>query len=260
MMAPEARFRNDQVADFGGISVAPWPITKLLAGHSRRPINDEATGGSGLPLRVVTKNRAARELRRAIVDGKEKLTVDVTPGDALNAEVLRSRAEACSLDKDPAGSADIIYSLAIETVPFMAAGDEVGLWQKPTWVKCAPKDPAVVDALALVAAASQDDQEAVLAIGQRMLGGPGARGVLSSEIASYYVLGSLHYAALATQQPELAKSLHSTYTPHLPPIASRNPTLQLLERLSMQKVPVAGPAPFVGTDPTESVSLRSGSK
>lgn len=260
LMAPEARFRNDQVADFGGISVAPWPITKLLAGHSRRPINDEATGGSGLPLRVVTKNRAARELRRAIVDGKEKLTVDVTPSDALNAEVLRSRAEACSLDKDPTGSADIIYSLAIETVPFMAAGDEVGLWQKPTWVKCAPKDPAVVDALALVAAASQDDQEAVLAIGQRMLGGPGARGVLSSEIASYYVLGSLHYAALATQQPELAKSLHSTYTPHLPPIASRNPTLQLLARLSMQKAPVAGPAPFVGTDPTESVSLRSGSK
>jgi len=258
--APEARFRKAHVADFERVSVAPWPIAKLLAGHSRRPIIDEATAGGGLPLRLATKNLAAREIRGGLVGAKDKVTADVAPLDALNAEVLRSRAETCSLDKDPLGSAEMIYSLAIETVPFMAAGDQVGLWKDPTWLKCAPNASAVADALALVAATSQDDHESVLAIGQRMLSGAGARDVFSSEVASYYLMGSLYYAALATKQTELAKALHSTYTPLLPPDAARAPTLQLLARLSMLEAPAVGRPANMGTFAPEGVSLQPESR
>ncbi|WP_367380153.1 fused MFS/spermidine synthase [Stenotrophomonas cyclobalanopsidis] len=260
LKAPEARFRNAEVIDFGGVSVAPWPVAKFLGGYSRRPVSDKENGGGGLPLRVFAKNRAARELRVAIVEGRDNLTMDVTPTDALNAEALRSRAEACSLDKDPVGSADMIYSIAIETVPFMAAEDQVGLWKDPVWIKCPPKAPAVTDALALVAAASQDDHQSVLEIGQRMLRGPGGRDVLSSGVGSYYVLGSLYYAALATEQQELAKSLHSTYTPRLPAVIARHPTLQLLARLSGLKAPGGEEGGRLGTAQTEGVSLQSGTK
>jgi spermidine synthase len=232
LRAPEARFKNAEVIEFDAVSTAPWPITQFLSGHGRRDARDEQASGGGLPLRVTAKNLAARELRLALVDGKIGLDSSVAYQDALIAETLRSRAKSCTLDENPVGTADMIYSLAMETVPFMSSGEQVDLWQSPSWIGCGTSAREVRDALALVAATSKDDHQAVLNIGQQILEGEGAAEVLSSGIASYYVLGSMYFSAMATQQAELAQSLHATYTRRLPAVIARHPTLQLLARLA----------------------------
>ncbi|WP_343652884.1 fused MFS/spermidine synthase [Stenotrophomonas sp.] len=247
LRAPEARFKNAEVLEFDAVSTAPWPITQFLSGHGRRGAHDEQTSGGGLPLRVTAKNLAARELRQALVEGKISLDSSVTHQDALTAETLRSRAQSCTLDKDPVGTADMIYSLAMETVPFMSSSEQVDLWQSPSWMGCGASAAAVNDALALVGAASKDDHQAVLVIGQRILEGGGADEVLSSGIASYYVLGSMYFSAMATQQPELAQSLHATYTKRLPAVIARHPTLQLLARLASMGADRKPQSPVEGT-------------
>ncbi|WP_282247001.1 fused MFS/spermidine synthase [Stenotrophomonas sp. PS02300] len=233
LKAPEARFRSVSVADFNAFATAPWPVSRLLGGFPRRDF--EEGDRRGLPLQVVNKLKAARQLRAELLGLNAGPSTTTQAGERMNAEVLRGRGMACTLDKEPDGSAAMIVSLAMETVPYLSAETQDELWANPSWIACAPDSPLVRDVLALVGAASQDDHAAVLEAGSRILEGPDAGTVLGDRMVSYYLVGAMQYAALASRQPEVAKQIHLRYDARLEPNLRGNSPLRMLDYLSTRQ-------------------------
>ncbi|MGE8209253.1 MAG: fused MFS/spermidine synthase [Stenotrophomonas rhizophila] len=226
--APVARFRQANVSDFSAFLTAPWPIARHLGAVPARPLSAKL---AGLPLHVVRKWQAARDIHSIMLEDRGE-TRFVSPGDRLAAELLRSRGKNCSLDADPKVSAEMIFSLAIETVPSLSAEEQVDLWKKPAWLACVPEDELVKDALAIVGAASQNEHDQVLVAGKRILEGKDAKFVLGNETASYYLIGAMQFAALATKQPELSRDLRERYDGSLLPVVRNSSPLRLVSDMA----------------------------
>lgn len=231
LKAPEARFRQASVLDFGSFATAPWPVSRWLGAVPARPSGADV---DGLPLDVVRKWQAARELRSILVgqrsSGEEAKFA--TASDRLNAEILLGRSKACSLDENPEASAELIFSLAMETVPYLSATEQSNMWKRPVWLGCEPNSPLVRDAIELVGAASQDEHEQVLEVGRRMLEGTDAKVMFGNSIASYYVVGAIQYAALATNRPEISREMRERYDPLLKPLVRNSSPLRLLSDMA----------------------------
>jgi spermidine synthase len=233
LKAPESRFRSANVAEFGAFATAPWPIARLLGGVPARDAASQAEV-KGLPLDVVGKGRAALELKAVLMGRPAQGEQVASAGERLNAEVLRGRAQSCSLDADPESTASLIVSLAMETVPYLDAQAQAELWDRPAWLGCAPQDPLVRDTLALVGAASQDRHADVIAAGTGMLEGPSAKFVFGNPMVSYYVVGAVQYAALASQRADIARQAHENYDPLLQPLVRNSSPLRILNHMATQ--------------------------
>lgn len=233
LKAPESRFRNANVAEFGAFATAPWPVARHIGGVPARESAAQEKGSS-LPLDVVGKWGAAQELRAVLMGQAAEGEASASAAERLNAEVLRSRAQACLLDADPESSASLIVSLAMETVPYLDAATQKELWSQPAWLKCEPSDPLVKDVLALVAAASQDRHEQVIEAGTRVLEGPSAKFVFANPMVSYYVVGAMQYAALASQRADVARQVRERYDPVLQPVVRNSSPLRILSHMAAQ--------------------------
>lgn len=233
LKAPEARFRSVAVADFNAFSTAPWPVSRLLSGAPRRDFKKGEM--YGLPLEVVGKLKAARQLRSELLGQAAGEAAVSQAGELMNAEVLRARGMACSLDNEPYSSAAIIVSLAMETVPYLSAEAQSDLWATPAWLTCRPESPLVRDVLALVGAASKEDHAGVLEVGARILEGPDADAIFNDRMVSYYVVGAMQYAALASHQPVMAKHIHEMYNARLEPNLRGNSPLRMLNHISTRQ-------------------------
>lgn len=233
LKAPEARFRGANVAEFGAFANAPWPVARHLGAVAAR---DKATQEEvdGLPLAVVRKWRAAKDLKDVLLGRPAVGEGIASPGERLNAEVLRARAQSCSLDADPENSASLIVSVAMETVPYLDAQAQSELWDRPAWLGCAPQDPLVQNALALAGAASQDRHAEVIEAGTRILDGPSAKFAFENAMVSYYVVGAVQYAALASRRADVARLANERYDPLLQPLVRNSSPLRILTHMAAQ--------------------------
>ncbi|WP_342316997.1 fused MFS/spermidine synthase [Lysobacter sp. FW306-1B-D06B] len=209
--APMSRFKRDMVLDLGHVLKAPWPVSASMSDVPRRSLESQLPA-TRRELSNDPKFHAARELREALVSGAPIKGEFAARDDAMMLEALRGLAQTCKLDQTPAQSAEIMLSLAIETIPFMDAKANQDLWVQPAWLgDCKPTHPLVVDTLALLAATSTDDHVAVIEAGDRLLGGPNAGFILSNGNASYYVWGAMQFAAYRLQNPQLSQALDAKY-------------------------------------------------
>ncbi|WNH47957.1 fused MFS/spermidine synthase [Stenotrophomonas aracearum] len=233
LKAPESRFRGANVAEFGAFASAPWPVARHLGAIAAR---EEAAQGEvdGLPLATVRKWQSAKELKGVLMGHPSDGEGVANAGERLNAEVLRARAQSCSLDADPESSASLIISVAMETVPYLDAPGQSELWDRPAWLSCVPGDPLVQNALALVGAASQDRHDEVIEAGTRILDGPSAKFAFGNAMVSYYVVGAVQYAALASQRADVAKQAHERYDPLLQPLVRNSSPLRILTHMAAQ--------------------------
>jgi len=249
LRAPRTRFQNSRVTDFNTFMTAPWPISRGLGGLPERPFE------SPLPSyeRQITndnKLRAARELRAALVDGHPISGQYASQSDAMQLEALRGLARDCGVDKAPAQSAQIMMSLAIETIPYLDRAGNQDLWIAPRWLACQPSHPLVQDTLALLAATASDNHAEVIRIGQKMMDGPDAAFIFNNPTAEYYVWGAMQFAAIQAGQPAAADALQTKYGPRVSERVKSQVTIRFLRALAKTaQAPQAGPARTGSLDP-----------
>lgn len=235
LKAPEARFRNASVDVFGAFATAPWPVVRQLNGLPAREGGEAGDGaGLGLPIDVSSKWRAAHDLRGVMLGEVRSAASKAEANEQLNAEVLVGRGKACTLDKEPESTASLIASLAMETVPYLSADAQKPLWSQPSWVACPPASPLVRDVLLLVGQASQDDHAGVIATGTQILEGVDANEVFSNRILSYYIVGAMQNAALASKQPDVSRQISHRYDPKLHPQVRGVAPLRILSYMASQ--------------------------
>lgn len=233
LKAPESRFRGASVVEFGAFATAPWPVARYL-GHVPARSGEPVGKVDGLPLDLVRKTQAAQELRAVLLGNANSGKAAANAGERLNAEVLRSRGMSCTLDGDPENSASLIASVAMETVPYLDSGSQSELWARPSWASCVPNDPLVRDVLAVVGGASQDQHEAVIEAGTRILEGPQAKTVFANPLVSYYVVGAMQYAAFVSNRPDLSRQMRERYDPQLQPLVRNSSPLRILSHMASQ--------------------------
>lgn len=243
--APAARFKGEKV-EFNQWHVAPWPLINHLGGIDTRRLDDPLSERRR-PVAVDTKQKAARELRGMLVDGTSPPLSHARLGDIQQAEALRGLGQSCQLDAAAGRNIELLFSLAMETVAFLDADAQVGLWHEPTWLKCAPTEPLLVDALALLDAASRNDHARVIEHGRALLDSPHAIAVTGSPIASYYVVGAMQFAALAEGRPDVARDLQNRYRDELNPSTRNNEVIRLLSALASGEA--SSGAAATGSDP-----------
>ncbi|MDG2516873.1 spermine synthase [Lysobacter soli] len=242
LKAPESRFKRDMVSNLGSVLTAPWPISPALGGLQRRALSSELPDHK----REITndrKLRAARELRAALVDDQPIGGDYASQDDAMQLEALRGLAKDCNLDRAPAQSSQIMFSLALETIPFLDADANREMWIEPKWLgACKPAHPLVVETLALLAATAKDDHMAVIDVGQNLLNGDNSGFVLGNPTASYYIWGAMQYSAFMLGSPQLAEALQARYGAKLPSQVTAQVPIRLLTQLASGQTN-AGPAP-----------------
>jgi hypothetical protein len=226
LQAPAARFMKAKV-DLNPWHAAPWPVVPFLGGFEARSV-DQALPSVRRPLSTDRKQKAARELRGLLVDGDARPAIDAYDPQLDYAEALRGLGKSCRLDGAPGRNAELIFALAGDTVPFLDATSQAGLWQAPTWVGCSPSSPLVAQALAFVDAASRNDHPRVLALGKAILEGPDLALIADSAVSSKYVFGAMAFAALASGRPNDATYLHTAYWEKLHPTLRDSETIRLL--------------------------------
>lgn len=221
LRAPVARFQQAFVGDVESIMTAPWPLTRAWGGpEPRTPVAD----GAQLNLQVLQRRTTAQLLANRLQHGADM----PGGGDHALADALRSLGQRCELEVTPLETAGLVFFLAGETVPFLSPAEREALWVKSEWRPCPLRDPTVIDALALVAAAASDDHAQVLAAGQRLLEGPQGAGLLGDARAGYYLFGALQHAAWSTGDTRLARTLADRYWNALGPDARGSGRLRLL--------------------------------
>lgn len=233
--APAARFMKRSV-DLGPWHAAPWPITNHLGDITPRTVN-QGPPGLKRPLAVDAKQKAARDLRNMIVEGTVGPSTHAEVKAWHAAEALRSLGSRCGLDAAPARHADLIFSIAAETVPYLDPPSLEGLWYERAWLTCEPSNPFLRDAIGLVEAAARDDQEQVIVQARRLLDGESARLVTGSAGSSSYVAGAMMFAALKLERPELAGELHDLYWERLHPTTRENGVIRVLLTLATMPPP-----------------------
>ncbi|HSD15667.1 MAG TPA: fused MFS/spermidine synthase [Thermomonas sp.] len=237
--APAARFMKAK-ADLTPWHAAPWPVVPFLGGFGPRSL-DQALSSVRRPVATDRKQKAARELRRLLVDGEAGPAIDAYDPQLDYAESLRGLGKSCRLDGAPGRNAELIFALASDTVPFLDASAQVGLWQSPAWLDCPPSSPLLVEALAFVDAASRNDHARVLASGKAMLDGPDAALVAGSAVSSKYVFGGLLFAAMAAGRNAEVPALYDAYWGKLHPSLGDSETIRLLLTLAAAPHPGAPP-------------------
>jgi len=233
-----ARFTKAKV-DLGPWAAAPWPVVPFLGDFGPRSI-EQPLSSVRRPVATDRKQKAARELRQLLVEGHARPAIDAYDPQLDYAEALRGLGKSCRLDGAPGRNAELIFALAGDTVPFLDAPAQVGLWQSPAWLDCRPTSPLLVQALAFVDAASRNDHARVLASGKAMLDGPDAALVAGSAVSSKYVFGALLFAAMASGRNAEVPVLYDLYWDRLDPSLRDSETIRLL--LVLAASPQAGAA------------------
>jgi predicted membrane-bound spermidine synthase len=221
LRAPIARFQQGYVGDVESVMTAPWPMTRAWGGPEPRVPPAE---GAQLNLQVLQRRSTAYLLSQRLQHGADL----PGGGDHALADALRLLGERCELEITPLETAGLVFFLAGETVPFLAPAEREALWVRPTWRPCPLRDPAVIDALALVSAAATDDHAQVLESGQRLLEGPHSVGLLADARSGYYLFGAMQYAAWASGDTALARALSDRYWNSLGTDARASGRLRLL--------------------------------
>ncbi|MGO3128156.1 MAG: fused MFS/spermidine synthase [Luteimonas sp.] len=232
--APQARFMGSQVTVMDDILAAPWPIGPLLGGYSLRSVHDPLPT-TRREISIDRKLRAARELRAAMISGEPIQGTFTKQQDAIQMEALRGLGQRCKLDAAPAQSAQMIFSIAMETVAFLTPEDSQGLWSEPRWISCPPSHPLVVGALDFVSAAANGDHHRVIEAGARLLDGEDSSLLLQSADSSYYIRGAMQFSALALNDSKLAKSLMDKYDGKLRNEVKSQTVLRFLNQLSLNR-------------------------
>lgn len=233
--APATRFMKSTV-DLNPWHAAPWPVVPFLGGFDPRAIDHPLTSVRR-PLATDRKQKAARELRRLLVEGKTQPAIDAYDPQLDYAEALRGLGMSCRLDSAPGRNAELIFATASDTLPFLDASAQVGLWQSPAWLACPPISTLLANALAFVDAASRNDHARVLVIGRAMLDGPDARLIAGSAVSSKYVFGAMAFAAMASGHHTEALALRDAYWEKLHPTLSDSETIRLLLTLAATPPP-----------------------
>lgn len=237
LKAPAARFMK-ATADLNPWHAAPWPVVPFLGGFGPRGI-DQALTSVRRPLATDRKQKAAREVRRLLVEGHSRPAIDAYDPQLDYAEALRGLGMTCRLDGAPARNAELIFAAASDTAPFLDEAAQVGLWQSPSWLACPPASPLLLNALALVDAASRNDHARVLESGKAMLDGPDAGLIAASAVSSKYVFGAMAFATIASGRNAEALALHGAYWEKLHPTLRDSETIRLLLTLATSPPPAA---------------------
>jgi predicted membrane-bound spermidine synthase len=230
LQAPAVRFMKAK-ADLNPWHAAPWPVAQFLGGFGPRSIDHPPSSVRRL-VATDRKQKAALELRRLLVEGHAKPAIDAHDPQLDYAEALRGLGKSCRLDGAPGRNAELIFALASDTVPFLDAEAQVGLWQSPTWLECQPASPFMAQALAFVEATSRNDHARVIELGKEMLDGSDASLVAGSELSSKYVFGAMAFATLASGRHADVPALHSAYWNALHPALRESETIRLLLTLA----------------------------
>lgn len=235
--APAARFMK-ATADLNPWHAAPWPVVPFLGGFGPHGI-DEPLTSVRRPLTTDRKQKAARELRRLLVEGDARPAIAAYDPQLDYAEALRGLGMSCRLDGAPGRNAELIFAAAGDTAPFLDTAAQAGLWQSPTWLACPPTSPLLAKALAFVDAASRNEHARVLETGRAMLDGPDAGLIAGSAVSSKYVFGAMLFAAMASGRDAEARALHQAYWEKLHPTLRDSETIRLLLTLAASPRPAA---------------------
>ncbi|WP_459040121.1 fused MFS/spermidine synthase [Stenotrophomonas sp. PSU-St83] len=234
--APVARFQGAFTRDFQQVMTAPWPIVaRSQQVPDRGASNDPSQAASGLDDK--------RPTARAVYDVLQGSVVahgSIGAGNWLRAHALRGMTDRCELDQVPTETAELLFVLAGETIPFLPAAQRAALWAQRDWMDCTPADPVVSASLALVAAAATDDHHAVLTEGRRLLGSEHAPTLLADPATGYYLFGAMQHAARQLGDTTASRQLTDQYWKALAPDARGNGPLRLLSYLAaMGRRPVS---------------------
>ena len=229
--APSARFRQIFVDDFVAVTTAPWPMTRRFGGPEARAQLRPASAQS-LPLNIGIKTKAAHELAGVLLGTGGGETKYASTIDVSQAEALRGMGSLCTLGKAPARTASMIFSVAMETMPYLSAQDLAPLWGRPDWLKCEVEDPTVATSLAFVAAVAGDRHEDVMHLGNQLLEGKQGATLLANGTAGYYVFGAMQYAAYVTGDQHFSQRLTEERWLQLDPESRSRAALRLLSSLA----------------------------
>ena len=232
--APAARFMNRSV-NLAPWHAAPWPITGYLGGIAARAA-DVALPSLDRPLAVDRKQKTAREIRRIVVDRRTPTPVRGDSAVLQAAEALGSLGARCGLDEAPARSAELIVSLAGETIPFLDPAALQGLWYERSWLSCEPADAFLASTLALVEASARSDHRKVVEHARGLLDSDSSQLITGNPQMSTYVAGAMLFAALSLQDPGLAGEIHGQYWDQLHPATRDNGVVKVLAILASMPV------------------------
>lgn len=225
--APTARFRQAKVSDFEAVMTAPWPMREALGAAASGRVGFEG-GDKGLPSRLLDKRRAATELSQVLTGAPLAERKWASAADQMQAEALRGLMASCKLDSSGLDAANLVFSLAWETVPYLSSSDRVSVWNEDRWLTCPMDGGATSDALRLVSAAAAGRHEDVLAYGQKLLQGESGEQLIAGGDSGYYVFGAMQYAALVTGNTGRAREIRAEYWPRLSQEARSSGRLRLL--------------------------------
>ena len=243
--APVARFMNRSV-DLASLQASPWPLSGYLGGISPRG-RDEPPPAMQRPFPLDARQKTARQLREVMVGGSPPKEGAIDPDALYRAQALRSVGSECLLDEGIARNLDLLFSVAGDTLPFLSSPEQTGLWRDPTWVACAPKDPLLLDGLALVNAASAHDHAKAIVHARALLDSPKAALVTDARQASRFVAGTMFMATLASNDPDEAKALYREYWEKLPQATRDDEAIRLLVVLATTQRPSQPGEPSLAT-------------
>lgn len=235
--APVARFQSAFTRDFQQVMTAPWPMIRrrdMLPTENPQPRRSS--------LEVDDKRPSARAVYDVLL-GSIAAPRSIGAGSWLRAHALRGMSDRCELDQVPTETAELLFVLAGETIPFLPAEQRATLWKQHAWMACTPTHPVVSASLALVAAAATDDHHTVLTEGRRLLQGEHGPALLADAGSGYYLFGAMQHAARSLGDTAASRQLTDQYWQALAPDARRNGPLRLLSYLAS-----TGPVPAATAD------------
>lgn len=231
LQAPRARFESAQVGDFDGLGEAPWPIIRYLGGPDART-GAMAAAARRLPIATVHQSAEATRIHAALVEGDAAASAGISEFNGVQVDALRGLSAACQLGKRSDRDLTMIFSLAADTMAYLDAERLQRMWVKPEWLRCAPIDEAVTEALAFLAAISENRHQDVLRLGLQLLEGEEGAGLLKDGVSGPYILGAMQFAALSEGNSELAQQLVQRYWQQLDRKSQGDASLRLLAWLA----------------------------
>ena len=224
--APVARFMNRGV-DLASLQASPWALSGFLGGIPPRAL-DEPPPAMQRPFLLDARQKAARQLRAILLEGIPPSERSPDPAAIHRAQALRSLGKECRMDEGVTRNLDLLLSVVGDTLPFLAAPEQAGLWQSPAWLACPPDDPLLRDALALADAVSRHDHAGVISHARALLDRQGTAQLTEAKQASRYIAGSMLMAALALGDRDQAMALYRAYWQKLPQSIREDDAIRLL--------------------------------
>ena len=213
--------------DLASLQASPWALSGFLRGIPPRAL-DEPPPAMQRPFLLDARQKAARQLRAILVEGIPPSERSPDPAAIHRAQALRSLGKECRMDEGVTRNLDLLFSVVGDTLPFLAAPEQAGLWQSPAWLACPPDDPLLRDALALADAVSRHDHAGVIRHGRALLDRQGTAQLTEAKQASRYIAGSMLMAALALGDRDQAMALYRGYWQKLPQSIREDDAIRLL--------------------------------